>query len=519
MNQTSPRPDIGALRRRSTAVKSGHDPELVPLPRFRWTTRVLVPFGILAAFVCLLLVTTYREFLPVVSVKVMPVVTKQFSGPATGTVAVQAAGWVEADPFTFYVTALTDGIVREILVLEGETVQADGVVARLVDDDARLALEKAGAEVEVLEASLASAEADLYAARTEWDNPVGRIQAVSVAEAELRQGVAGLNQTLAELEMERALLDRAKSDYERAVPLNGSGSISNAEYVKQRSLFNAQTAKVKALEEHRKVIEARIAKYEADLLAAREHIRLRTEDRHKLEKAKAAVLQARAALARAKIVREEARLRLDRMEVRAPSAGVVMKRLASPGSKVLIGADEKQSAQVLALYDPNRLQVRVDVPLAEAGKVGVGQAAQIIVEVLPDRTFTGAVTRVLHEANIQKNTLEVKVAIEKPEPILRPEMLARVRLLADVGKGAEERRQSVFGPAEAFRRQGGTVTAWLVRDRDGDYGTAYPQTVELGRQVEGWVEAVKGLQPGDLLIIHSPVELTAGKRVFGAGDS
>ena len=68
----------------------------------------------------------------------------------------------------------------------------------------------------------------------------------------------------------------------------------------------------------------------------------------------------------------------------------------------------------MRLYDPKRLQVRVDVPLADAAKVRVGQQAKVVVGVLPDRTFDGEVTRVVHEADIQRNTLQVKVAHHRP---------------------------------------------------------------------------------------------------------
>ena len=41
--------------------------------------------------------------------------------PPTDTASgVQAPGWVEADPFPIAVTALTDGIVEEMLALEGQ---------------------------------------------------------------------------------------------------------------------------------------------------------------------------------------------------------------------------------------------------------------------------------------------------------------------------------------------------------------------------------------------------------------
>ncbi len=74
--------------------------------------------------------------------------------------------------------------------------------------------------------------------------------------------------------------------------------------------------------------------------------------------------------------------------------------------------------------------MRVDVPLVDAGKISVGQEAEIVVEVLPDKPFSGTVTRVMHEANIQKKHSGGQLFWGPPDPVLRPEMLARVKFLA-----------------------------------------------------------------------------------------
>ena len=49
-----------------------------------------------------------------------------------------------------------------------------------------------------------------------------------------------------------------------------------------------------------------------------------------------------------------------------------------------------------------------------AARVEVGQAAEVVVDLLPDQTFRGEVTRFLHKADIQKNTVEAKVRISHP---------------------------------------------------------------------------------------------------------
>lgn len=486
----------------------------VPRPRFNWKTRVLVPSLIFGGFLVLFGITLSHEVLPTPLVQAAPVVAKSVQGAVTGTVTVQAAGWLEADPYKSYVTALTDGIVREVLVLEGERVQRDQVVARLVDEDARLAVERLAAQVRERDATLAAARADLLAAQTEWENPVERHKAVQMGTAQLAESKATLEQLSAEIVLEEAQLVHAKSDHDRRVGLYSSNSISDAEMVRFRSQFLAQEAKLGATRMKHAAVKETVAKCEADLKAAKDHMVLRSEERRKLDRAQAAVAQEEALLAQAGTALAEAGLRLKRMEIRSPMDGVVMGRLTEPGSKVVIMSDNPGSARILSLYDPGKLQVRVDVPLAEAAKIGVGQAAEIMAEVLPDRTFSGAVTRVLHEANIQKNTLEVKVALTDPDPHLRPEMLARVRFLAKTDSTDSAERQRVFAPEGAVRNQGGSAAAWVVEKLENGRGVVGSRSVKLGHtRTAGWIEVQEGLNPGDLVITRTPVELVHGSRI------
>ncbi|HRS28177.1 MAG TPA: hemolysin D, partial [Phycisphaerae bacterium] len=156
---------------------AGEDPEAprsgagVPVPKARWKTRVLLPGAILCITAATLLMTAWRALWPATPVRVAPVVLKTGVQPA-GKVIVQAPGWVEADPFPTAVTALADGVVAEVLVLEGQRVEPNQVVARLIADEARLALAKAESALHAAAADVAAAQAELKAAQREWDNPI-----------------------------------------------------------------------------------------------------------------------------------------------------------------------------------------------------------------------------------------------------------------------------------------------------------------------------------------------------------
>jgi HlyD family secretion protein len=511
--------DLRALARGASAEDSPVGrASAVPTPKFPWMTRVVIPGLILVTLLALLGYAMQDAILPARAVKVVPVVVKTGVAGSTDrsgapTATVQAPGWVEADPYPIAVSALADGIVKEMLALEGQSVKAGDVVARLVDDDAKLALARA-------EADAADKQARAEAAQRTWDHPVDRVRAVAVADATVAESKAALEKLNAEVAVESARLVSLKLEAERLAESYKTRATSEIESVRAQQQYEAQKAVLDSTRASRPVLEAQLAQREAESVAAKENLRLRIDEARMLAEAKAQLALSIAA-------RDEARLRLSRMEVRSPADGIVMQRLAEPGAKFMVGMDDPRSAQAVRLYDPKRLQVRVDVPLADAAKVGVGQSATVVVGVLPDRSFNGRVSRIVNEADIQKNTLQVKVAIADPSPELKPEMLARVRFEiggAQAGRdgattqptAARAGAQVVFAPIDLIHRTGDTAMAWVVDPRR---GVATHRTIQLGNvQQDGWVAVTTGLMPGDQLIADND-GLRDGQRIRVVGEA
>jgi RND family efflux transporter MFP subunit len=397
---------------------------------------------------------------PAVEVRVAPVVLKDApaSRGSTGsdmwqapdTVVAQGPGWIEPAPFAISVQALTDGVISEVLALEGERVEKGQVVARMIDDDAQLALHRARTEIAVAEAELVRTSAITRAAE--------------------------------------ARADEIRDELERKRPLVEAGGIS----------------------------EGQLARLELRLRAA-QHEGLAASAAHRGAQANVAKMEAMFA---------EAELRLSRMEVRSPASGVVMTRAVEPGTRIAMagpGPGEGHGPGLFRIYDPEQLQVRVDVPLADAAKVALGGRAEVTTEALPDRAFRGEVVRVVHEADIQRNTVEVKVLILDPAPVLKPEMLARVRFFANVEEGetpAEPNTRAetptlVAAPTAALFEESGAVAKVWVIDRGSGRGVAKAaiRTVTLAGR-EGDETLIRdGLRPGDRVILQPPASLSEGDRV------
>ncbi len=434
--------------------------------------------------------------------------------------AVQAPGWLEADPYSVAAAALTDGVVAEVLVLEGEAVEEGQPVARLVRADAELALARAQADLRAAEADGALAKAALDAAETDWKEPVERTRAVGAARAALARAEAQLAQLPALIGAEQALAEQLAEELDRTEQARRSGAANEIEALVARKKLDAARATVASLEQRRPILEAERDLARAELAAAERLAVLRTPERLALDSARADLLRAEAGVAQAAAARDEAALRLERTEIRAPIAGLVQSRLKYPGSKVMASMDDPHSTHIVHIYDPARLQVRVDVPLADAAEIRVGQPCEVVVEILPGRTFRGEVSRITNQADLQKNTLQIKVRLIDPPLTLKPDMLARVKFLGSdpgaVRTTADD--PAVLVPDAAITARDGKEAVYAVRDRRADKGRLARVPVTVLSRRDGWASVRADLRPGDLLAIDHDLPDAARVRIARAEE-
>ncbi|MGP1272222.1 MAG: efflux RND transporter periplasmic adaptor subunit [Phycisphaerales bacterium] len=420
---------------------------------------------------------------------------------------VQAAGWLEAEPFSIACTALADGVIESIHVLEGDSVEQGQLVAQLVADDATLRLRRADAQLARAQAEVRLAIAEAEAAQRAWDEPVELERAFAVASAALDENRAELAQLPHLVRAGEAELVRLKEESARVQRSTAQGATNELEAIVARQRVAAHQEQVEALRARRAILEARSERLSAEVRAAERELDLRIEDRRRLDAARATLAAAESAAAHAAAVRDEAALELERMTIRAPISGFVKNRLRQPGDKVVRMMDSPHSAHIVHLYDPDRLQVRVDVPLADASHIAVGQRCEVVVEVLPDRTFAGEVLRITHEADLQKNTLQAKVRVLDPDPVLRPEMLTRVRFLPGEQQSGESSASEDHGttrvlvPERALDEANGSAQLWVVTDRKQGRGVLAARSVAIISRADGWARIEGSVPPGSLIAV------------------
>lgn len=482
-------------------------------------TRYGLPLGILVAFAAVIGWSLQDSLLPAKSVTITPVVLTRAEVQQSGTPVFQAAGWIEPRPTATVVSAQVEGIVESLLVVEGQEVKLGQPLAKLVDADVRLALAETKAGLRLREAELELARATCEAARTSLANPV-QLQA-AVAEAE-----ASLAKVATDCLSVPLLLKGAKSRQQLAQQeLDGKLKVGDA--IPQRSVqraqseFDSKTAVAHELEQRSKSLESEAKSWQDRVTALRSQLTLKMDENRRVKEAEAGCSIAEARVDQAKLAVETAELRLTRMIVTSPIDGRVLALHAQPGRRLmgLSPASERDSSAIVSLYDPKNLQVRADVRLEDVPNAQLGQPVQISTAALA-APLTGEVVAVTSQADIQKNTLQVKVLIHDPPAVIKPEMLVQVTFLAPEQPGSKDiadqdpLRQLI--PKELVKSTPDGTTVWVA---DLQTSRARQQPIQLGKAgTDRLVEVAQGLTATDKLIVLGRDDLSSGKRIRVVGE-
>lgn len=389
-----------------------------------------------------------RKIFIIVVVLLLAALTLFMLRPAN--VAVQLISAVPADiqtsvvasgrvlaPSRVDIGATITGRVETVRVREGARVAADEI---LVELDPR-----------ELKAAVAQAEAAVTRARAR----VSSVKTLALPMAQAAQQQALANLTLAEREAQRARDLLAKGFVSRS-------RVDDAE---------------RQLDVARSQLESARAQTGAQSTTGAES----QQAQSLLVEAEAAVLLAQA--------------RLSQTLIRAPAAGVVLERLIEPGDIAQPG----RKMMTLALDGPVRLIVQVDeknLPLIRTGAVATAAA-----DAFPNERFEAVVNYVSPGIDAARGTVELRLDVPKPPPLLKSDMTIAMDLQGPLLK------QAIMLPADSVR-QLQTDAPWLLVERD---GVAVRVAVRTGLQSQGRVAIIEGLKAGEHVIINRDVE--AGARV------
>jgi len=191
--------------------------------------------------------------------------------------------------------------------------------------------------------------------------------------------------------------------------------------------------------------------------------------------------------------------------------GIVIQLDAERGETVVPGNTNLPGSVIMTIADMSRLLAEVEVSEVDVVQVALGQPAEILIDALgDDKPQHGHVVEIAtsgrKDAALGTIRFQVKVAIDDPDPQLRPAMTAKVNIVTATHDDA------LAVPIQAVVKRTLDDTGKEVRgtkakgleEREVVYtlidGKAKAVPVETGIADEVWVEILDGLSAGDTVV-------------------
>ena len=272
-------------------------------------------------------------------------------------------------------------------------------------------------------------------------------------------------------EAQSADLARARADHDRA----------QAGVTLARSALERKRALADRIVPRREVQEA-----EADLAAAQAELRAAT-----------ATLQA---LGASPGRRGDA----SRLPLVSPIAGVVIER------NVALGQMIQPEHVAFRVGDLSTLWLVAHVFERDAVRVAEGTPARVTLAAFPGQTFGGRVTYIDRQVDTASRTIPVRIELANPQGTLRPGVSAKAWLqVSSAGQNV------VTVPVAALQR---VRDQWVVFVPKSEHRFEI-RNVGRGRDLQGEVEILTGLQPGETVVVDGAFLLKAqAEKSEGGGD-
>lgn len=230
----------------------------------------------------------------------------------------------------------------------------------------------------------------------------------------------------------------------------------------------------------------------------------RSITRPEREQAQAAYDTVEAKLAGARALVQEAENARAETSLTSPIDGVVLKRLVEVGSLVGPGTGG------FVLADVSSVKVVFGAPDTMLKALRVGTVQAVTSEAMPDRSFSGRITKIAPAADPRGRVFDVEITVPNADGALRVGMVAAVQ----VGdKGATAAPLALVVPLSAIVRAKGRdgYAVFVVEDKGGE-SVARLRDVTLGGMIGNQIAVTDGIQAGERVIVSAAI-ITDGERV------
>lgn len=218
-----------------------------------------------------------------------------------------------------------------------------------------------------------------------------------------------------------------------------------------------------------------------------------------LEQVTAKMLADKAQLASSKSSYEEMKNIDQYLVIRAPFDGVITDRQVDKGAYV--GPMSKMP--LLIVEDTSTLRLNLSISEANTPYVQEGDTVKFKVRTLPQKEFTGVVTRKAGSLDLKLRSEQIQADITNKEQLLKPNMIA------DATVSLKSTEPTFFVPKSALVES--NLGLYVIEVRN---GTAYHIKVAKGRAMPMMVEVFGELRPGMKILKMATEEIMNEQKLM-----
>ncbi len=186
--------------------------------------------------------------------------------------------------------------------------------------------------------------------------------------------------------------------------------------------------------------------------------------------------------------------------IRAPFAGVVGLRTASPGQFMRPGD------QIGTLDDVSEIKLDFDVPETQLARVAAGVEIVARTAAYAERTFNGSIANVDSRVDPATRTVRVRAMLPNSDEVLRPGMLMTVEVRSNP-------RTALAIPEIAILDQIDGAYVYRVAAGEGGQQRAELVRIRTGQRSGGMAEVLEGLSIGDQVVTEGVQSVRPGQPV------
>jgi RND family efflux transporter MFP subunit len=287
--------------------------------------------------------------------------------------------------------------------------------------------------------------------------------------------------------------------------------------INQRTILTMSERELEASRRNLAEIEVRLAEAQRNLTRNEALVERQLVSQTALDASKAEVnaLAARLEASKAQVKVAESGLQMRRidfadLQVRAPFSGVVISKDAQPGeivSPMSAGGGFTRTG-IATIVDMDSREIEVDVNEAYINRVKPDQRVEATLDAYPGAPLQAHVINIVPTADRTKATVKVRIAFDKLDARILPDMGIKVRFLEDQPAQAAAAGPRIRVPASAVQLEGDDAFVWVVND-----GRVERRAVTVGPESEGTVEVRAGVRDGDQLVSPLVQGLEDGGKV------